>query len=121
MESLDLELKKVWCFAYDYTEQYIDNTGRATGEKYAMYKQGQLVYGTISSATGSTTVDMFGKDIQYDKVVILSDTTTPIDEYTVFCIDKDPSYDEHGVVMYDYVVKRVYKTLNYTVIAVKKT
>lgn len=88
---------------------------------YALYEGSPVeIYASVSSATGMLYVRDFGNDIVYDKVILIDDIDTPIDEHTVFCIDKEPTYNEDNNLVYDYVVKRVAKSLNNVRIAVSR-
>lgn len=74
----------------------------------------------VSPATGSAYVEMFGNDLKYDRVLILDDPDTPIDENSVLFIDKEPCYDDNGLPLYDYIVKRVARHLQFAIIAISK-
>lgn len=74
----------------------------------------------ISAATGSAQVEQFGNYAGYDKVIVTDDMSCPIDENTVLFIDKEPDYDEDGTPLYDYIVKRVARSLNSVSYAVSK-
>ena len=65
-------------------------------------------------------VEQFGNFISYDKVIVTDDLTCPIDENTVLFIDKSPEYDDDGNPLYDYIVKRVARSLNSISYAVSK-
>lgn len=87
----------------------------------------RIVYGepteiwlNCSTVTGKAETLYFGNDIQYDRVLSTCDIACPIDEDSVLCIDKEPTYDAHGDLLYDYVVKAVRKSLNSISIAVAK-
>ena len=41
-------------------------------------------------------------------------------ETTVLFVDKKPEYDDNGLPLYDYVVKRVSRSLNVIAIAIKR-
>ena len=78
-------------------------------------------YANISPATGRESSELFGAEIDYDKVLILDDPNLPIDEHSILFIDKAYAVDaETGVPIYDYVVKRIAKSLNHTAVAVKR-
>ncbi len=66
----------------------------------------------ISPATGTTQVEQFGTEVEYDKVIVTSDTSCPIDEQSALFIDKEPSFSSDGKPLNDYIVKRVAKSLN---------
>lgn len=85
------------------------------------YGEPVTAYGNISPATGRVSSEMFGAEIDYDKVIILEDPNLPIDEHSILFIDKAYETDEEtGVPLYDYVVKRIAKSLNHTAVAVKR-
>lgn len=74
----------------------------------------------ISPSTGTTQVEQFGKEVEYDKVIVTSDTSCPINEESALFIDKEPSFSDDGKPLNDYVVKRVAKSLNSISYAVSK-
>ena len=85
------------------------------------YGEPVTAFGNISPATGSVSSKIFGADIVYDKVLLLDDPDLPIDEHSILFIDKGYEVDaETGVPLYDYVVKRIAKSLNHTAVAVKR-
>ena len=96
----------------------------------------------ISQATGQSNTEQFGNLENYDKVIVTDWIDCPIDENSVLFIDKRPEYTEvqtHEIVegqalyaddevvektyelpKYNYIVKRVAKSLNGISIAVRK-
>jgi hypothetical protein len=74
----------------------------------------------ISTAIGVSEVEQFGKDLKYDKVIVLDDIDCPIDENSVLFVDKLPESDDEGNLLFDYIVKRVAKSLNSVSIAISK-
>ena len=84
------------------------------------YKPAVAMNANISAATGSAQVEQFGNFAGYDKVIVTDDLSCPIDENTVLFIDKEPQYDKDGKPLYDYMVKRVAKSLNSISYAVSK-
>lgn len=73
----------------------------------------------ISPASGAAQVEQFGQFVSYDKVIVTDDMSCPISEDTVLFVDKEPEYDGKKP-LYDYVVKRVAKSLNSISIAISK-
>ena len=87
-------------------------------------------------------VEQFGNLDSYDKVIVTTEMDCPIDESTVLFVEKEPEYAEvqsHEIVegnalyaddeiqvvtyprpKYDYIVKRVAKSLNSISIAIRK-
>ena len=53
-------------------------------------------------------------------MIVTDDLTCPIDENSVLFVDKLPEYSEDGTPLYDYVVKRVAKSLNAIAYAIQK-
>lgn len=70
--------------------------------------------GNISPASGVTATEVFGGSEGYDSIIMLDDPHTPIDEYSVLWIEVKPSES------YNYVVKKVARSLNSVAIAVSK-
>lgn len=87
------------------TKDEYGNTVKGYGEAVEMKAN-------ISPATGYTQVEQFGTEVEYDKVIVTDDMTCLIDENTVLFIDKMPEFTLGGKPIYDYVVKRVARSLN---------
>lgn len=101
-----------------------DNTYK-TGEYTVLYSDPVQMYCYVSLATGVIATELFGNLDGYDKILILGDPNTPIDENAVMWIDVAPKAE--GVTVgqsnsrpHDYIVKRVARGLRSTVIAVSK-
>lgn len=120
MKVMERNKRTFWYCLYDRKEPIIDEDGNETGEEQIVYKPAKSLRANISAASGSSQVEQFGNLAGYDKVIVLDDTSCPIDENTVLFIDKDPEYDDDGKPLYDYMVKRVAKSLNSVSIAVTK-
>ena len=120
MKVMERNKRTFWCCLYDHKEPIIDEDGNETGEEQIVYKTARSLRANISAASGSSQVEQFGNLAGYDKVIVLDDTSCPIDENTVLFIDKDPAHDEDGKPLYDYMVRRVAKSLNSVSIAVTK-
>lgn len=123
-------------------EAIVDENGNETGELIPSYKKAVSMRANISPATGQNQVEQFGNLDSYDKVIVTCDMSCPIDENTVLFIDKRPEYTEvqtHEIIegqalyaddevvektyelpKYNYIVKRVAKSLNGISIAVRK-
>lgn len=98
----------------------VDDEGDETGEKQIVHSDPVLLRANISPATGNASVEQFGNSLQYDKVIVLDDVACPIDEHTVLFIDKAPTFDEDGAPLFDYIVKKVSRSLNSVSIAISK-
>ena len=97
-----------------------DEYGNDTGEYRAVYETPVAMQANISAATGEAQTEQFGNTIMYDKVIISDEIDCPIDEHSVLCIDSPPSYDGEGNLVFDYIVKKVAKSLNTVSFAVSK-
>lgn len=120
MKVMERNKRTFWYCLYDHKEPIIDEDGNETGGEQIVYKTAQSLRANISAASGSSQVEQFGNLAGYDKVIVLDDTSCPIDESTALFIDKEPEYGEGGNPLYDYMVKRVARSLNSVSIAVTK-
>lgn len=120
----------------------IDAEGNETGEIIINYARPVKMYANISPASGTVQSETFGNLEQYDKVIVTGWVDCPIDENTVLFVDKAPEFAEvkndeivesdallgedevvphtYVVPLYDYVVRRVSKSLNSVSIAISK-
>lgn len=120
MKTMERNKQMFFYLLYDRKEPVKDGDGNETGEETVVYKPAVSFRANVSAATGASQVEQFGSLTGYDKVIVTDDMTCPIDENTVLFLDKKPEYDEDGKPLYDYMVKRVAKSLNSVSIAVTK-
>ena len=144
MRDLKRNQTEFWyCLLIPNTQEAIvDENGNETGELIPSYKKAVSMRANISPATGQNQVEQFGNLDSYDKVIVTCDMKCQIDENSVLFIDKRPEYTEvqtHEIVegqalyaddevvektyelpKYNYIVKRVAKSLNGILIAVRK-
>ena len=108
----------------------MDEYGNETSESEIVYGKPVSCKGNISAARGETATRQFGEDEGYDRVIVLDKPDTPIDEYAVLWVDSTPSLTEEGelatdengevVTPWDYIVKKVARSLNSVSIAISK-
>lgn len=122
MKTMERNKTPFWYLLYDKKVPVMDDDddGNETGDYRVIYKEAVQRKENISAATGSAQVEQFGNFISYDKVIVTDDLSCPIDENSVLFIDKEPEYDPDGNPLYDYIVKRVAKSLNSISYAVSK-
>lgn len=120
MKTLKRNQTSFWYLLYDRKEPIRDEYGNESGETKVVYQAAVAAQANISAATGSAQVEQFGNFAGYDKVIVTDDLPCPIDENTVLFIDKEPEYSEDGTPLYDYIVKRVARSLNSVSYAVSK-
>lgn len=113
------KVKFYYCLYQGYTD-ILDSDGNPTLEKKITYSTPVEMYANISPARGEAEMTTFGTLLDYDKTIITDDMSCPIDENSILFIDKEPSTDAKGNYVYDYIVKRVAKSLNSISYAVQK-
>ena len=111
-------------------ESLLDEYGNDTGQYEVIYGNPVGLKANISAAKGETNIRQFGEDEAYDKVIVIDKPDTPIDEYSVLWIDTLPELTEDGelahnekgevITPWDYVVKKVARSLNSVSYAVSK-
>lgn len=112
MKTLERNKTSFWYCLYDSKKPVSDEYGNETGEAIITYKDPVQMKANISAATGAAQVEQFGSFSGYDKVIVTDDIDCPIDENTVLFVDKDAEYDSDGNPLFDYIVRRVAKSLN---------
>ena len=113
---------KFYYASYIGETEIIDEYGNATGEYEVSYDKPKEIYANISAAQGEMQSRQFGESESYDKVIVLDDRNAPIDEHSIMWVDTLPILNEDGATdtPYDYVVKRVARSLNGVSIAIQK-
>ena len=130
MRCLNRNKTSFWYAEFGTKDPILDEYGNHTGQYTVTYQRPRKISGNISAAKGQTSTQQFGEDEQYDRVIVLENPNTPIDELCVLWIDTKPKLatngnlvvDETGAVVtpWDYVIKRVARGLNSAAIAVSK-
>lgn len=110
-----------------YYATYTGQTEIMDGElhtfEYATgYSAWTMFRANISPARGESSADVFGADVNYDKIIVTDDLSCPIDEHTVLAIDIEPNERTEltDPPVYDYVVTKKAKSLNFIQYAVAK-
>ena len=120
MRTLERNKASFYYAFYLGKEENIDENGNATGTYTILYSEPVKCKGNVSASSGSVQVEQFGNDLQYDKVIVLDNVNVPIDENSVLWVDKEVEHDKHGNPMFDYVVKKVARSLNSVSFAISK-
>ena len=106
---------------YTGQTEIIDEYGNATGQYSVTYDNPLKALGNVSAAQGEMQTRQFGDSESYDKVIVLDDVNTPIDEYSILWVDTPPKLDGGSTkTPHDYVVKKVARSLNSVSIAISK-
>ena len=122
MRTLLRNKSKFYYASYKDQTEIIDEYGNATGEYEVSYSNPIACLGNISAAQGEMQSRQFGESESYDKVIVLDDINAPIDEHSILWVDTLPKLNGDGTTdtPYDYVVKKVAKSLNGVSIAIRK-
>ena len=120
MRCLNRNKQSFWYCLYDSKTPTYDEYGNETGEPHVTYEDPVQMYANISPASGYAQTEQFGNLVDYDKVIVTDDMTCPIDEHTVLFVDKDPEHNLDNDLMYDYIVRRVARSINSISIAIRK-
>lgn len=113
---------KIYYASYIGETEITDEHGNATGEYRVTYDKPTKIFGNVSASQGEMQSRQFGESESYDKVIVLDDRNTPIDEYSVLWIETLPRLNEDGSTdtPHDYVVKNIARSLNGVSIAISK-
>lgn len=107
---------------YEKDEPIYDEYGNDTGERNVIYGNPIGTSANISAAKGEIDSRQFGENESYDKIIVMDNIFTKIDEHSVLWVDTLPCFDEKGncETPHDYIVKKVARSLNSVSIAITK-
>lgn len=83
-----------------------------TGEHKVSYGTPVKIRASVSPASGEAQEEMFGTNLSYSRVMIVSDKNCPIDENSVLWIGSEPEFDDDDNPVYEYRVAAVARSLN---------
>ena len=108
--------------SYINETEITDEFGNGTGEYDITYTNPIKALGNVSAAQGAIQNRQFGESESYDKVIVLDDRNTPIDEYAILWVDTPPHLNEDGSTdtPHDYIVRKIARSLNGVSIAISK-
>lgn len=93
-----------------------DSQGRKTGRKLTTLSIAKPLFCSVSTPTGTTELEMYGKDEKYDKIIVVDKPDVVVHETSIFWIDKE--YGEN--VAHDYYVVRMLRNHNFLTIGLRK-
>ena len=122
MRTLNRNKSTFYYATFVKREEITDEYDNKTGAYTITYSSPVAMSANISAARGTSDTEVFGISLSYDKTIITDNTACPIDETSILWIDKSPELDDEGKAMapYDYIVKRVARSLNSIAYAVQK-
>lgn len=122
MKCMIRNQRKFYYASYIENQEIIDEYGNRTGEYEVIHSNPVKALGNISSAMGEVQTQQFGESESYDKVIVLDNVNSPINEYSILWVDTLPHLNDDGTTdtPHDYVVKKVARSLNSVAIAISK-
>ena len=120
MRTLVRNKTKFYYALYEKREEITDEYGNNTGQYELVYGEPVMMFGNVSTAVGSIENRQFGESESYDKVIVLDNPNTPIDEYSLLWVDTLPLLNNAEPTPHDYIVKKVARSLNSVSIAISK-
>ena len=130
MRCCERNKRPFWYAPFASNSTMVDEYGNELNESKVTYGDPVACKGNISAARGETAVRQFGEYESYDRVIVMDDPNTPINEYAVLWVDSIPTLNEDGslatnndgspVTPWDYTVKKVARSLNSVSIAISK-
>ena len=120
MKCLWRNKRTLYYATWEGMRETVDEDGNILETNGPIYSDPKSWSANISIEEGqrfvqSVGVEMFGLDIEYDKIIVTDNMKCPITESSVLWIDKKPT---EGA--YNYRVTRISKSLNSISIAVKR-
>ena len=116
MKTLKRNLKPFWYALYEGYENMTDENGLFIGEQRLKYSKPKKIYGNIAEPDGNGSIERFGTVEAYERKILIEGTNTKIDVTSGLWIDNQDVENSPP----DYLVVRVAKSLNHTVLTVKK-
>lgn len=121
MKSLKRNQQTFYYYMYKDKIPKLDDYGNKTGEYTLIYHIAKECKGNISAGNGNSQVELFGNDINYNKVIVIDNPNCEINEFSLLCIDINPQYyDVNSTPAHDYIVKGIARSLNSVSIAIGK-
>ena len=118
MRCLERNKQTVYYALYSNETIQYDSEGYETGESSVGYSKPVAISVNVSPARGQANVEMFGETLNYDRVIVTDDMSCPISETSVLWVGDAPDAD--GDVPYDYIVRKVARSLNSISIAISR-
>lgn len=120
MRLLERNKRTFYYCLYEGRVPIVDELGHETGEYKICYSEPIKMRGVISPASGKSQIEIFGRNENYDNIIIVDDTDCPIDENSILFIDIPPTYDSDSNPLNDYIVNRIGRSLNSITYAISR-
>lgn len=131
MRCLERNKTRIFYSSYLGKTEIVDEYNNKTGEYTLTYSNPQELYAYISPNVGMVEERRFGETLAYDRMIVLDNYyKDSINEQTRLWVEITPELDDLGklkldkndevITPHDYLVKRVSKSLNSVLIAIKR-
>lgn len=130
MKTLIRNKSKFYYALFERKIPKVDEYGNNTGEYEVRWQKPLKYLANISAAKGETSTRQFGESENYDRVIVMSNNSPKIDEYTVLWVDTVPKLDSNGLLLlnedgsvvtpHDHIVKKVARSINSVSIAISR-
>lgn len=117
MQSLARNKQTLYYATYSGITDVVDADGNLTGEKATSYSFPVKACMNIAPNTGRVVTSYFGNDTNYSHILCTTDMSCPINQNTRVWIGQTPNQSADN---WNFVVKRVAKSLNSILIAVEE-
>ncbi|NLI60794.1 MAG: hypothetical protein GX375_05125 [Clostridiales bacterium] len=115
MRTLRRNKQKIKYALFENKIPVLDEYGNDTGEFELLYSEPKDFEISVSSARGESYTRHFGDSVDYDKVMVTTDKSFPINESSILWVDDLSEGKPH-----DYTVKKVAASLNSISYAISK-
>lgn len=115
MRDLRRNQQKIYYKQFVRSEQLKDEYGNYSGAEKNIYSDLRSINISLSANKGITSEQMFGNLADYDRTMSVTSLDCEINENSILWIDTDPITKPHN-----FIVKKVAKSLNETVYAIKQ-
>lgn len=121
MRCLDRDRQRVFVGRFLGTKQVVED-GKLTGRNEPAYEPPAEFWPTVSTVRGEAQSDYFGQRVDYDLTLTIDDSAFAVKEADVLWVDADPgdAEAEGYPAPHDYIVRRVARKGDFTVIAAKR-
>lgn len=130
MRCMNINQSKMYYSSYESKNPVTDDYGNRTGEYEPVYGKPQEFYAYVSPEKGEVLARRYGETTPYDRVLVLDNQAPIINEQSRLWVDITPELDNEGnlsldesgevITPHDFIVKKVSKSLNSRLIAIRK-
>ena len=122
MRCLDRDRRRVLIGRFVGTRPVTDDAGRYTGRNEVEREDPAEFWPTVTPARGRAEDDYFGQRVEYDLALTIDDPAFAARESDTLWVEADPGEegDEGYPAPHDYVVTRVARKGDFTVLAARR-